>query len=428
MKRRYKPGDWLRIPLGAEFDALAIITHGVRSRLFGYFFPVACGTRPSHADLVRLGPQDAVMCALFGGAALEEARWALVAASLHLRAERWPFPDFCLRGAFGRTWQRVTYDTSTMAVQSSQTVNESGARELPDARFATPQEIEDRLRQRLGLAMHAPALSIYEIAAGFDPAALSIVLPAGRLQVRGELPQRERALLAGFINRNPGVELRVCAPSRFDVSMLSDLTMLTRLILDTPHLQHPQALRALTRLQHVRIWASCDRTALPFLPSLRSLELVGAPRAGDAVEQCAHLQSVTFAGGVPERFDRLAARQGIRELSIRHAHGVPDPDGLTALRSLELRDVRLAWLPHLHDNTMLERVVLEGVGPVRDLRELAKIKALRELSIRSMPQLAIADFLPLSHDAAPRRLDIDLGSRRKNKEVYRVLRSGMIHA
>lgn len=428
MKRRYKAGDWLRIPLTAEVDVLAIITHGVRARLFGYFFPVPSGSRPTHDDLLRLRARDALMCALFGGAALDEARWTPVAVSLHVRPEQWPFPDFALRGAFGRTWQRVTYDPCTMTIRSSQTVAASDARDLPDARFATPSEIEHRLRGRLGLASNAPPFAVYEIAPGFDPAALSIVAPCGRLQMRSELPQRDRAIVAEFINRNPGVELRVCAPSRFDLTMLSNFTMLRRLILDTPHIDSPHVFGSLFDLQHLRVWASCDRTAIGMLPALRSLELLGTPQAGDAIERCAYLQSIAFIGGAPQRFDRLAAAAGIRELSIRHANGVPDLRPLTALRSLELRDVRLQALPDLGCNPLLDRIILERVGPIRDLEALAAMPALRELSVRSMPQLDVTNFLPLSHNTLLRHVEVDLGSRRKNREVYRLLRPGMIHA
>ncbi len=398
--------------------------------MFGYFFAVPASSPLSHDDLKALRPDDAVTCALFGGAALEDLRWRIIATSVPFDRQAWPFPQFASRGAFGRTWSRRTYDPQTMQIVQTETIDERTGMLLPDARFATPPELEGFLRERIcGIPPREP-LAVYEVQRGFDPSALQLLSRGGRVQFSEELGADELRVLAAFISEHPGVELRVHGfmTRPYDLSTLAEFRTLHSLTLDIRRLARPEALvhlKALQRLRVGRLEHAVSLSSLADLQLLRALELRGERSDVPAAGACETLEELTLIDTPSIDISHLASAPVLRELTI--AHGKPrieDFNALPALARLELRDMPLTALPDFSRNPALSAIVLRNITQLRDLAPLASAPALRELEIAGMPQLEVWDFDPLASCPRLSNVAVDVGSRKKSREVYRMLHVG----
>jgi hypothetical protein len=427
VKRRYKAGDWFRVPLPGERDAIGIITHACRSRLFGYFFAVEPAHEPSFEELKRLHARDAVASALFGGAGLEQARWPLIATSLPFDPAAWPFPHFASRGVFGRTWHRVTYDPQTMSAVRREAVSRLQAVELPNARFATPEDLETFLQQRMtGEAPETP-LVVCEIRSPVNVSQLDVLLSrGGRVQFSEMLDAGEMRRLAAFVNERPHIELRVHGLQRFDLHALRSFSQLRSLILDIGVLDGVEMLASLPRLESLRI-GDLTRPAslevLQRLPELHRLEVRGANADMCAVAQLQALDALTIIDTPPLEWTGFAGAEHLRSLVIAHVKGgVCGIAQLTMLERLALRDLQIAALPDLSLCLRLHAVELRNITMLSDLRPLAALPALRELRIEGMPQLHVRDFLPL-RDRRLQNVAIEIGSKTKEREAYRLLRA-----
>ena len=426
MKRRYKKGDWIRVPLGGERDGLGVLARARQSRLFGYFFAVPVSHRPTSEELRALRPQDAVAALLFGGAAIEQARWEIVATSLAFDPQEWPFPDFSSRGAFGDTWTRVRYDPETLQIVERRRIDAQTAAALPDARFADAQDVEAFLRRKIGGEAAPVAQTVCEVRSPVDAERLYALEHGGRLQFSTVLSASELELLATFVNAHPHVALRVHGFRHgFDAAQLTPFTGLRHLILDVHRLQHADSLRALHALQTVRIGAL--RTTLDFLealPALRVLELHGTRAPLDPVLRLQHLEALTLEATMPLDFRGFASAPRLRALSLGHGeYDLRALDAAGALRSLHLRALDCAELPPLHRLAHLEDLHLEALCRVRDLGPVAQSASIRRLRISAMPQLNVDDFAPL-REGRLRSFDVEIGSRRKEREIYRLIKPG----
>jgi hypothetical protein len=426
VKRRYKKGDWLRIPLGGDYDALGVLTRACRSRLFGYFFAVPASHRPTSEELRALRPQDAVAALLFGGAAIEQARWEIVATSLAFNPHDWPFPDFSSRGAFGDTWTRVRYNPETLQIVERRRIDADAAAALPDARFAGAQDVEAFLRRKIGGEDAPLAQTVCEVRSPVGAERLHALEHGGRLQFSTALSASELELLARFIDAHPHVALRVHGFRHgYDAAQLAPFTGLRHLIIDVHLLQHGDSLRRLNTLETVRIGAL--RTTLDFLealPDLRVLELRGTRAPLDPVLRLQHLEAFALEATMPLDFRRFASAPRLRALSLGHGeYDLRALDAARALRSLHLRALDCAELPQLHRLAHLEDLHLEALRNVRDLRPIAQAQSLRRLRISAMPQLNVEDFAPL-REGSLRSLDVEIGSRRKEREIYRLMKPG----
>jgi hypothetical protein len=426
MKRPYKEGDWFRIPLDSACDAVGLIARACRSRLFGYFFAVPADATPSHDELRSLRLQDAATCALFGGAAIEDARWPLIATSLRFDREAWPFPQFASRGAFGRTWSLRVYDPQTMQTVATQPSSEADAAGLPDARFSNAQELETLLRERICSISPPQPIAVAEVRSPLIPASLHVIARGGRVQFSEQLEDADLEQIARFIAANPEVELRVHGFARFDARMLQRFESLRSLILEVDALLHAEALSSLVQLRTMRLGAMDEPLppeALAHLPQLRTLELHGGATSVESLDSLPAIETLALVDAGRVRIAELPCSGNLRDLTLAHMPVVAGD--LTAMRSLarlELRDLPLHELPDFSRTESLRAVALRGVRRLRDLRPLAAAPHLRELRIERMPQLSVADFEPLRRMQRLRRVFIDVGSRQKEREIYRLLR------
>lgn len=427
MKRRYKAGDWIRVPLGGTHDAVGIIARACRSRLFGYFFAIPHSHVPSQDELRGLRAENALAAVLFGGAPIESARWPMLATSLAFDPQAWPFPTFVSRGAFGRTWVRVRYDPATMQVIERTAIDAAQAAGLTDAKFAETHEVEALLRARIGGEQPARAYGVYEIRSPLDAQAVQSLETAALLQFSTPLRPSDMALLAEQVRDRPALELRVHGFRHgFDAAMLEPCTALRSLTLDVHELQHASALRALTNLRTLRLGAlRADLSFLEDLHAMERIELRGTRASLDPLARTARLTYLRLENTAPLDFRAFASAETLATLVL--AHGAYDLDALsvcTNVRDLKLRALDVPVLPDFGALPHLERLHLDALTGITDLRPLIRARSLRELRLTAMPQLNVSDFEPLQACATLRELHVDLCSRRKEREIHRLMLRG----
>jgi hypothetical protein len=424
VKRRYKPGHWIRVPLGGEYDAVGILARACRSRLFGYFFSVPANREITHDEMRALKAEDALCALLFGDSALEQARWEIIATSLPFDPQAWPFPDFAARGAFGESFTRVRYDPAVMQIIVREAIDAQTAGTLSDARFADAHEVESMLRSRIAGVPGAPSYSVCEMRSPVDAHQLQAVERGGRVQFSTPLSPDDLDRLAQFLARHPHVELRVHGFRHgFDAAALAQFRDLRVLTLDVHHLQHPMLLQQLQSLQALRLGAmQTDLRFLRELSGLRELELRGTRGALEPVHEMRSLRTLSVENTAPIALPALACRDTLEVLAL--AHGTYDLHGiemLKHLRSLHLRSLDIEALPPLDSLAHLAQLEVHAL-PLRDLAPIAALPSLRTLRVLAMPHLNVNDFAPLQR-CAGLQLFVDLGSKRKAREVYRLHKS-----
>lgn len=369
---------------------------------------------------------DAVACALFGGAGLEQVRWTPIATSVPFDPAGWPFPQFASRGVFGRTWWRITYDPETMSILQRETSAAAQALELPDARFATPEELENLLQLRIAGEAPETPLVVCEVRSPVDLVQLQPLLSrGGRVQFSEPLDSHDVERLAAFVHVHPDVELRVHGFSHFDLRVLSKFVHLRSLVLDAGSLEHVEALDALQRLESLRL-GDLDEPAplevLQRLPALRRLEVHGTRTDMPSITRLKHIDALALIDTPPPEWPHLACAGHLRSLLIAHVQGaiasLPD---LPMLERLSLRDLQLGTLPDLSRCPRLHAVELRNITLLTDLSPLSSAPALRELRVEGMPQLNVSDFRPLLLCPALQSINVEIGSKTKSREVYRLL-------
>lgn len=425
MKRAYAAGDWFAIPLGAGRYAPGIVARQAGSRLFGYLFAPRAGM-PDTRELHALRGVDALWCGLFAATAIEDARWPLLGRASAFDPAEWPFPDFALRGSFGESWTRRTYDEHTLRALRTTALESGDARALPDARFAQPELLERRLRGR-----YLERLTVYEVRTPLDPQRLTVLAEGGRLQFSTPLRPAELAALAEFLRGHPHVTLRVHGFVRepFDARTLRRFEGLRQLRLDAASVREFGALTALRdSLVELALSAAASQAAgreLGSLERLEVLELRGAMPASVDLAAWQSLRCLTVVDA-PSHDARFAAALGRLESLQLFGGSFADLAALAALESLERLSLRhlsaLEHLPAMGGLKRLRTLQLAALPRVASLQEVTRAPALESLEISGMEHLNVGDLRIL---AACRQLceaRIDIGGRRKNREVYRLLR------
>lgn len=385
VKRRYKQGDWFAVPLGPRRAALGIVAFADRSRLFGYFFEAPNGA--ASADALRaLDPGRALLATHFGGAPLEERRWPIVATSLAFEQTKWPYAP-----------QREPY--------------------------ATAAQVEALLLGALDAAGRQDPFEVRELRPPLEWAQLCDLGPGARIQLREPPSPADCALLATLLQSRGDLELRL--HGSIDLASLAGVSGEVRtLTLDAidPCAQPPlEAFEQLRALHVGRTSGDVDLRALTRLPHLRVLRLEGPHAQVGVLRELHALEELELSATRPFRIADLGSAPLLRRLVLRHSPY--DLDGIGALerlQTLELRDLYLERLPDLSRNVHLRTVRLHGVRGLRDLRAL-KTAALESVSIEAMPQIEIGDFAQLLPWEPLPAISIEIGSRSKSREIYRML-------
>ncbi len=117
----------------------------------------------------------------------------------------------------------------------------------------------------------------------------------------------------------------------------------------------------------------------------------------------------------------LARLHALRALDCSHVRlrGADALPRLRALRALRVASVEQPPSPEAIAALPLHALAIEAQGTLGDLRALARCAALQELELRELWQFAIEDVTFVHEMRALQRVEIDIGGRRKNVELYR---------
>ena len=226
----------------------------------------------------------------------------------------------------------------------------------------------------------------------------------GLIQFRAPLAEDARRLLAAHLAESPELRLRVygAALSRDQLAPFACIRTLEL------HLQcfDPRILGAVPQLEALCVRARATDVpidaGLALLPHLQRLELAGDAAA--VTGPLPPLQTLALEGAPLLTAATLANPQALRVLRL---HETPiEPALFTRLRALQ-------------------RLELRRVRGFVDLRPLLALDRLEELRLVGMGHLNFADFRPLE-GRMPAACSLDLESRGKEREVYRLLGAGRL--
>ena len=389
--------------------------------MFGYLFAGVVARDALHS----LHPRDALWSGLFNARAIEDHRWRVVATSLRFERERWPMPHFAVREPFGRKWSQRTLHDETLATIATGPSDEIAAGQLPDARIYEPEHLERLIDDALDSGgVVAPPLVVIDVHPPLDAARLRTIPQHARVQSGESLGTRDTASLANVLNDRDDVALRLYGS--VDRTTLLEIVWLApelrRLEIDVP-LDTLALLYPLARLEALAVRRAID-AELPLperFASLRELTLRGTlvhrhifrelPALRRLRLQAAGWESAAPLHGALHLRDIEFSDMPMRDLRALHE--------LRSLRSLRLRRCDLASLDVLR-GLPVESLTIENLPAIADLDALRELPHLRALSVRGMPHLNVRDFRVLTQCASLRVLSVDLGSRSKNREIYRM--------
>jgi hypothetical protein len=292
---------------------------------------------------------------------------------------------------------------------------------MPSARFESAALVEARLR---GLR---EGLAVRELRSPLDASELARVPPAGRVQFGSPLTAQDVGALAALLSARPDLELRVHGFSRepFDATVFAQFRGLRRLVLDV----RVPSLDVLTPLAATLESLTVGRRAgVPFkppeLPRLTSLELHHVAIPAFARSRLPALCRLALVDTVQGDLEPVASLANLESLVVRYgacsdAAAIP---ALSRLQFLELRGLReLGSLPPLDGLAALRSIVLAALPRIVDLRALATAPALESVEVFAMGHLGVNDLDALREVRRLCHVSVDIGGRRKNREVYRRL-------
>jgi len=361
---------------------------------------------------------------LFNARGIEDHRWRIAATSLRFDSSRWPLPAFGVREPFARRWSLRILDETTLATVATHAAAEREAQSLPDARIFEPEHLERLLDALLdGDGTSQVPLVVVDVHPPLDPERLNDSPAHARVQAGEPLATRDTAILSAFLNARDDVSLRLYGST--DRATLLEIVWLApslrRLEIDVP-LDTLALLYPLEQLEDLAV-RHARETELPQperFRALRSLTLRGTLEHDRLIAQLPALRRLTLQAADWETATPLHGAAHLHEVQFADMplHDVAALGTLPALRSLALRRCDLTSLGALR-GMPLESLAIDGLRSLNDLTVLRELPQLRTLSVRNMPHLNVHDFRFLSECASLQALRVDLGSRSKNREIYR---------
>lgn len=188
-----------------------------------------------------------------------------------------------------------------------------------------------------------------------------------------------------------------------------------------------EALAEAQDTQHLSVLGPVrDLELLATLPNLRILELRSV-RLGDlaALRPLKSLVNLQLRLGSAENLGHLSALSALQYVEVWMVRGVADVSALGDLPNLEsffLQDQpKVTALPDLGSSHALTSVWLNHMRGIVDLRPLTAAPALTEVWLVACEHMQPEDFAPLLQCTQLKRVNIGLGSDRKNKAVRDLL-------
>jgi len=124
-------------------------------------------------------------------------------------------------------------------------------------------------------------------------------------------------------------------------------------------------------------------------------------------------------------WDSTAPLEGATRLHAVDFADMPlrDVVSLRALRSLRAIALRRCAVDSLETlrGSPVEALTIDGLRGLTDLAPLRDLPHLRTLTVRAMPHLNVHDLRIVAEIPSLQNLRVDLGSRSKNREVYRLM-------
>jgi hypothetical protein len=254
-----------------------------------------------------------------------------------------------------------------------------------------------------------------------------ILREGGRLRVSSALNRADLACVRSFLDAHREVELELDSAAgestaavllgaeRGAVRFRGDVSALLAAV------AQPGSLRSLDLVAAGPFSAKLLRR----FPALRSLGLRGAVRDLDALRALTVLERLAIADLPTQPLGVLTNMPSLRELRLAHLEGF-EPRELAggSLLALGLRSLPLHSLEWLATSPSLETLELDDLPLVTSVHPIAALAALRRLTIARMPQLSVRDCAPLNDLPALVAVTVDIGGRRKSREVYRALNLG----
>ena len=386
MKRHHREGDWFGVPLGDGSFALGLIAEGNRNVLSGYFFGPPVHVLPQPGDIGVRTPQDALWSARVFDRALAHSRWPVLGAYRGFDPKDWPEPG-------------------------------------GDA--SRPRAVEETL---LALATGAAAprrrRTVRNLRAPLDAHVLAALPLDARVQWRSARSPDELAALQAWLAQRPHASIRLYGDATAQAMQLARWPELHALAVDAASLESGgEAFAAVRALEIDGLPANLDAVLARF-PALRSLsiEARGAALDAAALSAAPSLTRVSLASARIGDAAAIARLPNLRALALCDG-SLDDPGavlGAPHLRALRLaRIAGVASIEAIAAHPQLRVLALEGLTHVDGVRVLATLERLESLELTGMWQLAVDDVKFVLDMPALRRLDLDIGGRRKNVELYK---------
>ncbi len=363
MKRPFRDGDWIAVPLAAGRYAAGIVLSSVPKVVCARVYSRTFDAIPTRGDRESLLLGDDAWCVLVSDRALVSLRWPSLGA---LPAARDREPAASL-----------------------------------SPRILAPAQVERELSLRANLAPDAgPPLRVSDLRA-MPPNGELEALPDGtRLQWRRIPHGFDDERIYGWLADRPNASLRLYGPASNDVRCLDGMRNLRHLSIVRAQAIPPE-LACVTHLrcEGVPVGGAAFFAAFPNVASLAvagdgaNFDLVALEPASTLRALDARTVVLDLAAGA-----RVLARlTALRLYAAASLTSIESLAGLPALRVLALE--RLLWLA--------------------SLEPLCRIDGLASLDLSKLPQFSLEELAVLARLPCLRYLRVDVGGRRKNAEVYR---------
>ncbi len=394
MKRGFREGDLFAVPLGDGRFGAGVISAGTRNVLCGHFFAPAYGALPGGRDLDGATAAQALFAARFFDEALHESRWPVLRPLPHFVRSAWPKPD-------GEPLE-------------ARFVEQAFAARL-DGRDAARRvfAVRDLRASRSELSLGVGALSVQT-----------------RLQWREPMQPGDLAQIERLAASREDTWVRLYGSAGVQAPHLTAWPALHRLALDgaaaTPSLPR---FDAVAELALDGVPGDLAGTLARF-PNVRALECDARGASFDcrALASLPKLERVSLIAARCENAEALAGIGSLRALSLREcdlAGSDALAGGAVGFVGPALRALRIASMPQirsietLRGHASLRTLALEGLTHLDDVAAIASLPALESLALTGVWHLRVDDVAFVTELPSLRRLEIDLGGRRKNVEIYR---------
>jgi hypothetical protein len=295
-----------------------------------------------------------------------------------------------------------------------------------DGETYEPRFVESFVRQRLdNRRASRPRSTVRDVRTPIDRKRTAS-LPDGEIRFQWRAPllpdELDAVFQATLTASNPSVRLygNACAQA----CVVASWPHVSRLALDGAYL--PQPLPEFSHVRELALDGLPDdlAAALTQFPQVQRLDIEarGGTLGVASLQAAPRIERLAIAGARCEGMASAAGLRALRTLELRDVR-LDDPNatmrlpGLEALRLCSISKLRS--IEALRGHAEFRVLALEGLTHVDDVRALSTLPKLESLELTGMWQLHVDDVEFVATLPNLRRLKLDIGGRRKNLEIYR---------